>query len=140
MWVCCLFHGLRVMFSTRHMGGGDALYSPGVMFSKLSSPNQLIGGASHPQCPCTASYFLVGFFLQVWSLDNMICTQTLQRHSCSVSCLAVARGHVFSGALDGLIKVRHSFSMPCATKPSHGRPYGVTSASSLLSCRTPPSP
>ena len=35
----------------------------------------------------------------------MICTQTLQRHTCSVSCLAVSRGCVFSGALDGLIKV-----------------------------------
>ena len=35
----------------------------------------------------------------------MICTQTLQRHTCSVSCLAVSRGGVFSGALDGLIKV-----------------------------------
>ena len=39
-------------------GGGRVLHSPprgGVMFSKPCSPNQVMWGASHPQCLCTAS-------------------------------------------------------------------------------------
>jgi E3 ubiquitin-protein ligase TRAF7 len=35
----------------------------------------------------------------------MICTQTLVRHEGSVACLAVTRGQIFSGALDGTVKV-----------------------------------
>ena len=43
--------------------------------------------------------------LQVWSMDNMICTQTLVRHEGSVACLAVSRGRLFSGAVDSTVKV-----------------------------------
>ena len=43
--------------------------------------------------------------LRVWSLDNMICTQTLARHAGSVACLTVSKGRVFSGAVDSTIKV-----------------------------------
>ena len=43
--------------------------------------------------------------LQVWSMDNMICTQTLLRHQGSVACLAVSRGRIFSGAVDSTVKV-----------------------------------
>ena len=35
----------------------------------------------------------------------MICTQTLVRHEGSVACLAVSRGHLFSGAVDSTVKV-----------------------------------
>jgi E3 ubiquitin-protein ligase TRAF7 len=45
--------------------------------------------------------------LQVWSMDNMICTQTLVRHEGSVACLAVSRGRLFSGAVDSTVKVGH---------------------------------
>lgn len=43
--------------------------------------------------------------LQVWSMDNMICTQTLLRHQGSVTALAVSRGRLFSGAVDSTVKV-----------------------------------
>lgn len=43
--------------------------------------------------------------LRVWSMDNMICSQTLVRHQDSVACLAVSRGRVFSGAVDNTVKV-----------------------------------
>lgn len=43
--------------------------------------------------------------VQVWSMDNMICTQTLVRHQGSVACLAVSRGRIFSGAVDSTVKV-----------------------------------
>ncbi|MEQ2206837.1 hypothetical protein XENOCAPTIV_003545, partial [Xenoophorus captivus] len=46
----------------------------------------------------------------VWSMDNMICTQTLLRHQGSVTALAVSRGRLFSGAVDSTVKV----------KPIHG--------------------
>ncbi len=39
-------------------GGGHVLHSPtGLMFSKLSSPNEVMGETYHPQCLCTASCF-----------------------------------------------------------------------------------
>ncbi|KAH9513125.1 hypothetical protein Btru_035932 [Bulinus truncatus] len=43
--------------------------------------------------------------LGVWSMDNMICTQTLVRHQGSVACLAVSRGRIFSGAVDSTVKI-----------------------------------
>ncbi|KAK3758174.1 hypothetical protein RRG08_027806 [Elysia crispata] len=43
--------------------------------------------------------------MQVWSMENMICTQTLVRHQGSVACLAVSRGRIFSGAVDSTVKV-----------------------------------
>ncbi|KAG7266414.1 hypothetical protein CRUP_001979, partial [Coryphaenoides rupestris] len=43
--------------------------------------------------------------LRVWSMDNMICTQTLLRHQGSVTALAVSRGRLFSGAVDSTVKV-----------------------------------
>lgn len=45
--------------------------------------------------------------VQVWSMDNMICTQTLLRHQGSVTALAVSRGRLFSGAVDSTVKVAH---------------------------------
>uniref|UniRef100_A0A3Q2PYT2 TNF receptor-associated factor 7 n=1 Tax=Fundulus heteroclitus TaxID=8078 RepID=A0A3Q2PYT2_FUNHE len=42
--------------------------------------------------------------LRVWSMDNMICTQTLLRHQGSVTALAVSRGRLFSGAVDSTVK------------------------------------
>ncbi|KAL8593251.1 hypothetical protein ACOMHN_009905 [Nucella lapillus] len=42
--------------------------------------------------------------MMVWSMDNMICTQTLVRHQGSVACLAVSRGRIFSGAVDNTVK------------------------------------
>lgn len=35
----------------------------------------------------------------------MICSQTLARHEGSVACLAVARGRLYSGAVDSTVKV-----------------------------------
>lgn len=49
-----------------------------------------------PHIPCAP---------QVWSMDNMICTQTLLRHQGSVTALAVSRGRLFSGAVDSTVKV-----------------------------------
>ncbi|XP_014663646.1 PREDICTED: E3 ubiquitin-protein ligase TRAF7-like [Priapulus caudatus] len=43
--------------------------------------------------------------LRIWSLDNMLCTQTMLRHKGSVTCLAVSRGMVFSGGVDSTVKV-----------------------------------
>ncbi|CAK8697866.1 E3 ubiquitin-protein ligase TRAF7-like isoform X2 [Clavelina lepadiformis] len=43
--------------------------------------------------------------LRVWSMENMICTQTLLRHQGSVVTLAVSRGRVFSGGVDFTVKV-----------------------------------
>ncbi|XP_041363927.1 E3 ubiquitin-protein ligase TRAF7-like [Gigantopelta aegis] len=43
--------------------------------------------------------------LRIWSMDNMICTQTLVRHQGSVACLTVSRGRIFSGAVDSQVKV-----------------------------------
>ncbi len=48
--------------------------------------------------------------VQVWSMDNMICTQTLLRHQGSVTALAVSRGRLFSGAVDSTVKVRDSYN------------------------------
>lgn len=45
------------------------------------------------------------FCSKVWSMDNMICTQTLLRHQGSVTALAVSRGRLFSGAVDSTVKV-----------------------------------
>ena len=44
--------------------------------------------------------------VQVWSMDNMICSQTLVRHEGSVACLAVSKGQIFSGAMDSTVKAR----------------------------------
>ena len=55
-----------------------------------------VGRPSCPVCP------------QVWSMDNMICTQTLLRHQGSVTALAVSRGRLFSGAVDSTVKVSAS--------------------------------
>lgn len=55
------------------------------------------------QPPCVISS------LQVWSMDNMICTQTLLRHQGSVTALAVSRGRLFSGAVDSTVKVGCSY-------------------------------
>lgn len=43
--------------------------------------------------------------IRVWSMDNMICRQTLIRHAGSVACLAVSKGRLFSGAVDSTVKV-----------------------------------
>ena len=43
--------------------------------------------------------------VQVWSMDNMICSQTLVRHEGSVACLAISKGQIFSGAMDSSVKV-----------------------------------
>lgn len=64
-----------------------------------------VGRPSCPVCP------------QVWSMDNMICTQTLLRHQGSVTALAVSRGRLFSGAVDSTVKVSASaqaFQRGCA--------------------------
>jgi len=47
-------------------------------------------------------------YVKVWSMDNMICTQTLVRHEGSVACLAVSKGQIFSGAMDSSVKVPNS--------------------------------
>ena len=52
--------------------------------------------------------FLLLFSPKVWSMDNMICTQTLLRHQGSVACLAVSRGRIFSGSVDSTVKVGHN--------------------------------
>ena len=51
---------------------------------------------------------LLLFSPKVWSMDNMICTQTLLRHQGSVACLAVSRGRIFSGSVDSTVKVGHN--------------------------------
>jgi len=43
--------------------------------------------------------------LRVWSMENMLCTQILDRHQGNVTSLAVSRGHVFSGSVDQTVKV-----------------------------------
>lgn len=53
--------------------------------------------------------------VQVWSMDNMICTQTLLRHQGSVTALAVSRGRLFSGAVDSTVKVGRQ---PCTCEPA----------------------
>lgn len=50
-------------------------------------------------------YVCVFVYCQVWSLDNMLCTQTMLRHKGSVTCLAVSRGMIFSGGVDSTVKV-----------------------------------
>lgn len=57
------------------------------------------------QCLCLC----VCVCVQVWSMDNMICTQTLLRHQGSVTALAVSRGRLFSGAVDSTVKVARKF-------------------------------
>ncbi len=54
--------GQCMLDSTQRRGWGQHLHSPqGVMFSKVCSPNQVMGAAaSHPQCLCTASCFCLG--------------------------------------------------------------------------------
>lgn len=53
---------------------------------------------------------------QVWSMDNMICTQTLLRHQGSVTALAVSRGRLFSGAVDSTVKVRRTPAVVCSAE------------------------
>ncbi|GFO23399.1 E3 ubiquitin-protein ligase traf7-like [Plakobranchus ocellatus] len=55
--------------------------------------------------PVTGLEPAIGRSLQVWSMENMICTQTLVRHQGSVACLAVSRGRIFSGAVDSTVKM-----------------------------------
>lgn len=43
--------------------------------------------------------------LRVWSMENMLCTQILDRHQGNVTSLAVSRGRVFSGSVDQTVKV-----------------------------------
>ena len=43
--------------------------------------------------------------IKVWNVDKKIPTQTLDRHQGSVCCLAVAKGRIFTGAMDSTIKV-----------------------------------
>ena len=43
--------------------------------------------------------------LRVWSMENMLCTQALDRHQGSVTALAVSRGRVFSASVDQTVKV-----------------------------------
>ncbi|XP_045571926.1 E3 ubiquitin-protein ligase TRAF7 [Salmo salar] len=43
--------------------------------------------------------------LRVWSMDNMICTQTLLRHQGECNCPGRSRGRLFSGAVDSTVKV-----------------------------------
>lgn len=50
-------------------------------------------------------YSIFACCVQVWSMDNMICSQTLVRHQGSVASLAVSRGRIFSGAVDSTVKV-----------------------------------
>lgn len=65
-------------------------------------------------------------FFQVWSMDNMICTQTLLRHQGSVTALAVSRGRLFSGAVDSTVKVRHvSCPIWCAAVAAGGPPTSL---------------
>ena len=58
-----------------------------------------------PCFPIKLMGFLLLFSPKVWSMDNMICTQTLLRHQGSVACLAVSRGRIFSGSVDSTVKV-----------------------------------
>lgn len=59
---------------------------------------------------CHLFWALIVVPVQVWSMDNMICTQTLLRHQGSVTALAVSRGRLFSGAVDSTVKVRDSYT------------------------------
>ncbi|XP_019850390.1 PREDICTED: E3 ubiquitin-protein ligase TRAF7-like [Amphimedon queenslandica] len=43
--------------------------------------------------------------LRVWNMEHLTCSQTLIRHESSVTCLAMARGRLFSGSVDSTIKV-----------------------------------
>ena len=43
--------------------------------------------------------------LRVWSMENMVCTQSLIRHTASVTSLAISRGRIFSGSMDNTVKV-----------------------------------
>ena len=43
--------------------------------------------------------------LRVWSMENMLCTQALDRHQGSVTALAISRGRVFSASVDQTVKV-----------------------------------
>ena len=38
-------------------------------------------------------------------MEHMTCSQTLIRHESSVTCLAMAKGRLFSGSVDSTIKV-----------------------------------
>ena len=40
-------------------------------------------------------------------MEHLTCSQTLIRHESSVTCLAMARGRLFSGSVDSTIKVRN---------------------------------
>merc|ERR1739848_123428 len=42
--------------------------------------------------------------LRVWSMENMVCTQSLIRHTAAVTSLAVSRGRIFSGSQDNTVK------------------------------------
>ena len=44
--------------------------------------------------------------LQVWSLENLQCVQTMFRHQEGVTSLAVGRGRLFSGSVDSTVKVK----------------------------------
>jgi len=43
--------------------------------------------------------------IRVWNLDSQMCLQTLLRHQGSVTCLTIAKGKIFSAAMDSHIKV-----------------------------------
>jgi hypothetical protein len=69
--------------------------------------------------------------VQVWSMDNMICTQTLLRHQGSVACLAVSRGRIFSGSVDSTVKVKNRHI--CI---NHAESFKKNSVFHLLECNT----
>ena len=43
--------------------------------------------------------------LRVWNLDNMVCTQSMIRHTSGVTGLAASQGMIFSGSMDMTVKV-----------------------------------
>ena len=43
--------------------------------------------------------------LRVWSLEYLICSQTLQRHQMFINTLTSIRNTVFSGSIDQTIKM-----------------------------------
>jgi len=38
-------------------------------------------------------------------MELMTCSQTMARHEGSVTCVLVSQGRIFSGAVDGMVKV-----------------------------------
>lgn len=85
--------------------------------------------------------------VQVWSMDNMICTQTLLRHQGSVTALAVSRGRLFSGAVDSTVKVAHasdckaaSACWACSWVPLLFPPWFTAAHQASPSSSLPPNP